>query len=465
MSGLLSLLQNSAMSLQAHQAYSSTVAHNLSNANTPGYARQRADMATTLPADYVGGGFVGRGVTLAAISQSRDRFLEAQMPDALSRQSMSSAQAQALQTLNVLDIDAGIGPALGNFYSSMRALAQNAGNLSLREGAVNAGKQLALAFNRTSTAIDSARNGIDARIDGKIPEINDKLAELVRLNVQVRHARATGAEPNDLLDARQRLADDLASTLGAQQVANKEGHVNLVLSNGTPLAIGERASVLSAVPDPSNGGHLELSIILPDGTGPRELNAAIGGEFGGLLAARDTNLASSETAIDTMAFDLANALNVVHQSGFALDGTSGRDLFTVSATATGAAGSLAINVDLDGNASLLGASSSAATVPGDGIQAQAMVATESLALSSGANVTSTLAHITTTFGTATQRAMSANQGDRSMLEHLTNMRQSVSGVSVDEELVNMTRAQRAFEAVAKVIQTTDSLLETLMSLK
>lgn len=465
MPGLLALLQNSALSLQAHQAFSTTVAHNLANAQTPGFARQRTELAAAIPAERYGGAYVGTGVALQGVTQSRDRFLEAQLPDAFAREQYSSAQATTLQSLGALDPAGGLTTALGSFYSSLRALQQNAGNMSLREAAVSASRQLALAFNQTASALEQARSGVDDRLDASLAGVNEDLAQIARLNVQIRQAAASGAAPNDLLDARQRLVDSAAKKLGASPVATKEGDVNLVFAGGMALVAGGKASQLSTIADPSNRGHLALQVRLPDGSGPSTVQREFGGELGGLVAARDGAMATAEARVDQLAFDLGGALNAVHSGAYALDGSTGRNLFELSAGPEGAARAIALNADVGGDPRLLAAAASAASLPGDGSAMAALVATEVAPLTDGLTLTATVAGITAQYGATAQRVASMNEGDAAMLEHLGRMRESASGVNIDEELVDMQRAQRGYEAIAKVIKTADEMLNTLMSLK
>lgn len=463
MSGLLALLQQSAMSLQAQQSYSSTVAHNLSNSNTVGYSRQRADIAAAAPAERFGNSFIGRGAMLMAVSQARDRFLEAQMPGSISQEMASGTEAQTLESVSTLDLDNSIAPSLSNFYSGLRALAQNPGSSNYREAAVGAATQLALSFNRSSQAIEGSRSGVDAKMEGRLPEINESLAQIARLNVQVRQARNGGAEPNDLLDTRQRLTDRMSELLGAVPIANNEGDMNLTFSDGTSLVASEKAAVLSVLPDATNSGHAQIYIQKPDGSPRQPYSGMPGGEFGGMLAARDGAMKHASEQIDQLAFDLAGSINTIAQTGVALDGSTGRDLFTGITTVAGAARSMTMNAAIAANTSLFPAGSTSA--PGNSNAVQGMIDTEAVALSGGTNAAGALARITADFGASAQRASTMHEGDSAMLTQLDSMRQSASGVSVDEELVNMQQAQRAYEAISRVIKTADSMLETLLSLK
>jgi flagellar hook-associated protein 1 FlgK len=183
-----------------------------------------------------------------------------------------------------------------------------------------------------------------------------------------------------------------------------------------------------------------------------------------MLDARDGAMRMAQERIDTFALDFANAVNAVAQTGFALDGSTGRSVFSVQATARGAARTLAIDPALASNASLFPAAG-AAGAPGDATIAQQMIDTETQPLSSGRSAEEELASITASYGATTSRVVATAEGDGAVLKNLETMRQSVSGVSVDEELVNMQRSQRAYEAVARVIKTADQMLETLLGLR
>ena len=465
MSGLLSLLSQGAGSLQATQAWSSTVAQNLSNANTPGYARQRAELAAVLPGERVGNSWIGRGAVLAGVTQSRDRFVEAQFGQATGQNAFSTAEMNVLQGVTVLDVDNGVQPALSDFYTKLRALAQNPGSQNYREAAVASAKQLAMSFNRTGGALDSARSAVDEQIQGSLPEVNQAAAQVATLNAKIREAKAGGASPNDLLDARQKLGDRLAELTGATAVPNSDDDLNLVMPGGTALVIGSHAATLSTQPDVTNSGHLAIWATPPDGASATRGTPPPGGQLGGLLSARDGGLKSAQDSLDQLAFDLSGAINAVHQNGFALDGSTGRDLFATTATALGAAVGLTVNSAIVANVSLLGAASSAGTVPGDATNLQAIINTEQQTLSSGANVDATLAKITSSYGAAASLAQSNSEADSAVLTNVTSLRESASGVSIDEELIEMQKAQRAYEATSKIITVADSMLDTLMSLK
>lgn len=469
MADLFALLNWSSSSLQAHQAASATASHNLSNSNTPGFSRQRANLEATLPADYLGGSaFIGRGALLAGVSQARDAFVERQMPQAFASASYSDARANGLAGLTALDPDGGAGltNALDAFYGQLRQLTQTPGDTGARQAVLAQGRNVALAFNRAAQNVSSARNGLDAQLSANVSRVNDLAKSLASLNQQVRIEQASGAVPNDLLDARLRVQDELVQLTGASVVPDASGNVNLQLPSGGALVTGDFAGTLSTQPDAANGGHLAVSLAPAGSPTPAQLpQGALGGAMGGALDARDGALATAESSIDTLAFDFASAVNTAHQNGVGLDGGSGRDFFAVTATATGAASALAVDPGLLANPAQLAASGSAAGIPGDASNLFAIIQTENAALSNGLDVFDGLAATITSWGSAVDSAKTAQGRDGAVLDQLTALRESTSGVSVDEEMIALTTSQKAYEAVLKVIQTTDQMLDSLLNLR
>jgi flagellar hook-associated protein 1 FlgK len=239
----------------------------------------------------------------------------------------------------------------------------------------------------------------------------------------------------------------------------------MALPGGTALVSDDRAAKLATIGDAANGGHLALRITRADGSGPVSLpSSAAGGTLGGAISARDATIGAAETSLDSLAFDLANATNAVQSAGFALDGTTGHALFTVGATSPGTSAQIAVDANLVADPSLLAAASTAAGLPGDNTNMLALIGTERAALAGGSDPATTLQGIVSQFGGSAQTAKAVADQDGAILDHLTQLRESTSGVSLDEEMINMTRAQRAFEAVGKVITAADTMLDTLMHL-
>jgi flagellar hook-associated protein 1 FlgK len=464
MADLISILSNAANSLGAQRALSSTAAHNLENVNTPGYSRQRAHVVATLPAESVGGIYIGRGAQLAGVTQARDRFVELQVPRVLGESARSTAEAEALEAVRALDPErpGSLNEAIGAFYAGLQTLSQNPGDAGLRATALASARTLASAFNRTSEQLQAQRAGLDARLQGYADEVNAAARAVADANAAIRAASAAGGAPNDLLDLRQRSVDRLAELTGATPVPQGDSAVSLVLPGGGALVSGVLAARVTLEPDPANGGLARPRLVATDGSTSIVRGDAFGGAIGGTFAARDGATRQALDDVDRLAFDLAGALDAVHAAGTGLDGVSGRPMFAVGATAAGAAATLRVAL---ADASQLATAGSAATLPGDPANAIALVATQRQALSGGKDVQATLSALTSAFGAESRRASAYAEQDAGMRDHLLAMRESVSGVSVDEELIEMQKAQRAFEAITRVIQVADEMTQALLRMR
>ena len=462
MASLLALLNSTSSALNTAQGLASTASNNVSNANTPGYTRQTANLVDTGLRTLFDPG----NVTIGSITQSRDRFLEAQVPVALGQAAFSQAKSDSLTAVSALDPSAarGLSAALSTFYSGLRGLSQNAGDPGLRRSAVASAQALASSFNQTSRELGAAQTGLDAQLAGSVSEVSQAAATVASLNRQIRTAKASGQDANNLLDARQRAQDRISELTGALPIADAQGDVSLSLPGGQPLVVGDQANTLSAVVDPGGSGHLLLQ--LRDGsTGAQTVaSSTVSGRLGGWLNARDSAIADASSALDLLAFDVGNAINTVSRGGYALDASTGHDLFTVGAF-SGAAGRIAVASDVAADPTLIAAAGSAAAGPGDATNLLAIIATETQSLSSGSAAGASFGALVSRFGSASAAANAEAAHDSAIKSHVTTLRESASGVSIDEELVNLQKAQRAYESISKVIAAAGEMLDTLLKLK
>ena len=466
---LVNIIMNAGASLGVYRAQVATASHNIANANTPGYARQEAVATETTPAEEVGvNGYIGRGVTLQGVVQDRDQFVESQLNVAFGNSSSTSAQADALSTISALDPQGqgGISDALGAFYSSLRDLNQNPGDMGLRQAVVDGAQGVATAFNTTVNSISNSRSGIDQNVASLVDTVNGLTSAVADLNQRIALAVNSGRTPNDLLDVRQNDIDQLAQTIGARPVPDDHSSVNMVLPDGTCLVSGTVASKLSIQANDSNDNHYDVVFNPSDGTSSTPLtNSEMGGQIGGLLTARDDTLGKAESSLDNLAYDLSTTFNQQSELGYALDGTNGHDLFSLLTGPSSAAQNMAVDASVSKDPSLLAAAGSSTTGPGDSTNLQALIATENTPLpSNNLNAQQSMAKLTSDFGIAVSTVNDSAAFDKNLLTDLTNARESASGVSVDDELMNLTAAQTAYNALTKVVTTTSAMLDDLMKI-
>jgi flagellar hook-associated protein 1 FlgK len=226
------------------------------------------------------------------------------------------------------------------------------------------------------------------------------------------------------------------------------------------------AATLTVQGNATNKGHTDLVFTPADGSAPVVLKQSeLGGQIGGLLSARDGALGTASTDLDNLAFSFATTINGQNQAGYDLNGNRGGNVFTLGATPANTANTITLDSALASDPSLLAAAGAAISGPGDATNLAAMVATQSAPLSNGLDVQKGLAKIVSDFGTAAADSQNAATFNKSMLQNLQDTRASVSGVSLDDEMVGLLQAQHAYEALAKVITTAADMLETLIQLK
>jgi flagellar hook-associated protein 1 FlgK len=465
---LISIITNAASGLNVCRAQVATASNNIANSDTPGYARQEAIATDTTPAIEAGtNSYVGRGVTLQGVVQKRDQFVETQINTAYANSANTSAQSDALSTVTALDSQTkgGITDALGDFYSALRDLNQNPSDQSLRQAVVDKTQAVSTAFNGTATSLASARTGLDANVTSLVNKVNGLLTETADLNGKITLAVNSGRTPNDLLDVRQNDIDQLAQLIGARPVSDDRSGVSLVLPGGSCLVSGSTAVTLSVQSDSSNRGHTNVVYTPVDGSPSVALTSSeLGGQLGGSISARDDILGKAETNVDTLAYDFATTVNTQSEAGYALDGSTGNDLFAAPTSVTGAASDLAVDPTVYDNPSLIAAAGSSTAGSGDSTNLQAVIATETTKLSNDLNVQDGMAKVTSDFGVSVSTVNDSSEFDKNLLTDLTKARDSASGVSEDDEMVKLIQAQNVYNALSKVVTITNEMLDTLMKM-
>jgi flagellar hook-associated protein 1 FlgK len=468
---LLGTLQQGAVGLAAHRGASNVASTNLQNVNTPGYARQRAEIVSVEGTPYRGV-ILGGGAHLRTVEQLRDAFVERQLPQARSDRYAAQGRADGLGSLALQEPSSpdSVTSRIASFFGAMRQLAANPNDNAVRQAALGEALNLSQSIRRDAQALNDAAGALDAQLADRLPRINELSQSVVRLNKAIREASTQGT-PNERLDQRQRAVDELSELAGVIPLQSPNGDVTLSLPNGAALVSVAGAATLSALPDPANNGRIDLVLTRSDGNGSVTLSRNdLGGTMRGLLDARDVDIANATTSLDNLAFDFANAVNAAHAAGFAPDGSTGRPLFAVGATAPGAALSFRLDAAVAGNPAALqagGALDPATGRPaaGDGRNALALLAIERTNLPGGATPATTASTLVSELGNSIATARSESEATGLRLEHLNGLRERTSGVSVDEEMVELMRSQRAFEAVSKVIKVVDEMLGTLLALK
>lgn len=463
MAGINGLLDIGRSALTAYQRALAVTGHNISNLNTPGYTRQQAVLAPGYPIGEVPGQ-VGSGVQVSEIRRSVDGFLEAQVTQSHQEFGHLDVLKRSLAGIEGLFGDAndqGIGAALNEFFSAAQDVATNPTDQTARTVLLSKAQTLVGQFNVAATRLNDQRRLLDLDVGHTIVEVNQLAAQIADLNGRIAAAEVGGEQnANDLRDERGRLINELAQRINVSTLEDETGQVSLFVGRGQPLVMGRTAHTLAGTPNAGNTGYLDVQF---DGDGPPVTinNVVTGGRLKGLLDVRDTTIPTLLASLDTLASSLVTGVNQVHAAGFGLDGSTGLSFFN-PAGLTAATIGVALT---DGNR--IAASGSAGGVPGSNTNALALAAlrTGGQGGLGGATFADYYRSTVAGVGTAARAADQDLKAQQFSQAQLDAYRSSVSGVSLDEELVTMLQSQRAFEAASRIIVMTDQLLQTIVSMK
>lgn len=549
------LLNQGLSSLLASQRGLATTGHNIANASTPGYSRQRVELAARPPQGF-SNGFIGKGVAVSTIRRSHDQFLTAQI-----RTSTSGAgEARTFHELasrvdNLLaNSDTGLASELQTFFDAVHEVAADPTSLPSRQVLLTEAEGLAQRFQSLSQQITHLDQEANERLTGLVSEVNALTEGIAELNREVVQTEAAaGAQPaNDLRDQRDELLRRLSEKIGFNTVEQDDGSMNVLIGKGHPLVVGGSHTTLSVAANSFDPTRREIAVSA--GASSTIVSDTLnGGAIGGVLDFRHRVLDQAENALGRVAVGLARGFNALHRTGADLDGNPGLDFFSAIDTTTappsnpasvevlghqhnaGPSPLVAItdpaalttsdyrldydgaeyvvtrlsdnqvqrfnvavpsSIALDGfeinlstplaagdsfmvrpvaaGASKFGlaihepkkiAAAAAGGGVGDNRNALELAELqERLTLENGsASFAGAYGQLVASVGAVTQQADTHRSAQEVLLTQVTDARDAVSGVNLDEEAANLLRYQQAYEASARVIAAADATFNALIS--
>lgn len=443
--------------IQAAQTGLDITSHNVANAHTDGYTRQRVDQ-TTRPPYLAPVGRVGTGVDVAGISRSRDAFLDARARTTSADFAWHDTTAQLLRrTESVLgEPEQGLTAQLGGVWDAFDDLALDPGETATRQQVLAALDSLASRVRDVAIGWDQLATDTGGRLDDAVREANDLLTRIAELNREIGDASLRDGSPNDLLDQRDLAVDRVSALLGATVSTGTDGMVSLRLppvggGAGVALVDGMSAATLSVT-----GGVVEAT---EDGGVP--VAVAARAEVGALQTFITQTLPERFAALDSFVVDLAASLNAQHAAGTDGYGQPGGDLLTFDPL-EGAARSLRVPAALLGDPKLIAAGGPGAVGLHDSRNAEALAQLRT-AQGGGESFDARLTAFVVDLGARVASARSAADAQSSLAVAATVARQGMHGVSIDEEMVGLVTYQRALEAASRVMTTVDQALDVLIN--
>lgn len=460
MGGTFGSVNTALSALRYHQVVMDVASGNIANVSTDGYARRRvvgeAVGAPAVPAMWSRYDGSGDGVRVGSLDRMVDPLLDARARREHGSQAYLDTRLSVLQRLESgLGEPAGDGvsKALTAFGAAWHDLANNPDSEAVRAQVLAAAEGVADALAVQQRNVTAEEGDQRFALVSDVAEVNTVAADLAAANESIAAARLSGTDAGVLLDARDRLALRLAELTGGTAVENGSGGLDVTVG-GVALVTGRQAGQLTITAGVSSDGTADGAAVAlavtPPGGSPTPV-AGLRGEVGAVSDLLSTTLPRHRADLQAFAQQLADAVNAVHQSGYDATGAAGGPLLGVDAAAPG--GPLLVLVDAP---QLVAASGIGGGANKDGGNATAIAA----ALGAPAASYQRLVAVFGSDVASTQR-LAANQ--QTLTAQVDGAREQLAGVSLDEEMVTMMQAQRAYEAAARVMTTLDSVLDTLIN--
>ncbi|MDO5057126.1 MAG: flagellar hook-associated protein FlgK [Lautropia sp.] len=324
------LIQIGRSALSAAYTQLQTSGHNIANVNTPGYVRQEVVLASA-EGQYRGSGYIGNGVNVQDIRRNYDRFMADEVTRSTSIAGTDKVRAQQLGLIDNLlaDTDSGIGVAMDSFRASMADLVNNPNDGSARTVVAQRAAVVAGRFSDTATRLEALVAESSQKVEDAAQYVNARLQEVATLNRQISMARGNNQQPNDLLDQRDALINELAAKIQVTRDEQDDGSVDLYSASGYSLVLSDRAARLVMQPTEGDASRPNLAVDVQGHQIPLSESTLGSGEIAGLLRFRDQDLRSVQASLGRLAAAFAGAYN--HQQALGLDahGRTGQPMFSV----------------------------------------------------------------------------------------------------------------------------------------
>ncbi len=464
MTNIFGILGTGLSGLQAFQQGLDVTGQNVSNAQTPGYSRERVDLESVASTANVGlaSGISSNlsGVKVAQVERIKSEYLQSSLDNATANQSALNAQITPLNNVQTLlnePSDTGIQTTLSTFYSAWATLANNPAPAGSTSGqlVLAGGQAVAGQLNSISTGLANEWQNQLSGLRTTIDQANAASAQVATLNAKIHEGQTGGLDVASLQDERDKAVTTLANTVGGVAYTNTSGEVSVSI-NGVSVVAGEVSQRITI------GGGADISVATTD---PPTLTVGTvqaipsSGTAAGLLASLKTDLPQISAQLDGVANAVITAVNTLQEQGYTLAGDPGQAFFSGT-------GARDIAVALTSSSDLAVSSIAGAQ---DGSNALAISKLQDDATASqvlgGIDGPSVQARtLTATIGAQVQTLNTALTGQTAIVTSATNAVASDSGVSLDEEMTNLLTYQRAYQASAKIITATDEMLQTLIGM-
>lgn len=447
------IIEASRSGLQAAQKQQSVTAHNIANINTPGYSRQRTDLSPN--AGTINGMSVGRGVNVDDVTRIRHELIDEQIHTQNSQLGGFEEKATALEQVESV-FASGVGgdldESIADFFNSFRQLASNPESSALREDVARKASTMTGKFHEVDSRLNEITESIVSKGQQLLDKVNELLEDLAKLNESIRQAEAKGGEDTEALDRQVAKMEELSKLIDVDTRRAENGTLEVNIG-GINLVENDNAKSLTAEADPDSNifrARLEGSKVV-------DLK---GGQLGAVTELVQQDISSYQEELDSIAGYMVDRVNEEHSQGYNLNDDTGINFFDPDNTT---ASSIAINDDITEDVRTI-AASSAENEPGNNDVAIAISGITDETTASGRSLHESAVGLAARAGAELNEARNGIEATQSAKNMLSNQQESISGVNLDEELTDLISQQNAYQASARVLNNSQQMFDTLLTI-
>lgn len=458
--------------LKLFQVAAEVTSENIANVNTPGYSRQRVLFETAPPTTH--NGFpLGTGVRVQVVERYYDSLLQKQLVNATATSGYNSTKSEVLQQIEPVFNEIaqeGLGTSITKFFNSWQDLSLNPTGQAERQAVLSRAQIMTDQFHYVSRTLSDAVTQLEESVTPQVNEINRLVEQIALLNGNIKNTELVSGNANEMRDQRDYMIRQLSEQLGVKFTENDDGTTDIYVTNdatGTPyyLVNGTQFGSVNAAGAPAVVTVTDYlgatsPALDPTVATPFYSSDTAGGALWATLKMRDVTIPSYLAQVDALAAGIVAEVNTQHAAGFDLLGTAGGDFF--AATGTTAAG-IALDSAITVNTI---AASSSTTSTGDNSNAVALaqLLNDTTTMGGTATFSNYYNSLMAQVGLDVQTAKTVVAQDAAFMKQLTTLRDSQSGVSLDEELANLIQYQRSYQASAKLITTATEMMDVVINM-
>ncbi len=458
MSDVIRILDIARRALQAHQSAMNIASNNIANVNTDGYSRQRVNLSSARGI-ITPQGILGAGVNVGSVERIRDKFIDDQLTQERPFLQQYQFKSDALQFLEQVfnePSDLGLVKNMEDFFDAFSDLANDPENSATRTAVREKGITLANGFNRIHRQLSDYQQKVNSELSRGVDEVNQLTEQIASLNKQIVDAEVGGNQAPTLRDSRDLLIDKLSELVDVRTSESDNGAINVSVAGRFVVVSGEAHKLQAKI---QNAGDNGPTIVFENGGQVAKIS---NGKIKGMLDVRDKNIPAYLDELDQLAVGFAEGVNELHSGGFNLDGTTGINFFDPGVSG---AGNIRVDTAILNDANLI-AAAGVAGEPGNNAVALAISDLRNAPSMNQGQFTfgDFYGSLLSTVGAQTQEAEFLKSSYELTVEKLELTRESVSGVSLDEEMTNLIEAQQAFTAASRVVTTIDEMTNTILNM-